>query len=141
MTARAPATQEIEKSPAAAPMKEEDGRIATAPIAPAVHLAKAKADEAADNADTAPKKLWAVQVASTVNEDAAEALAEKLKAKGYKTNIVPAEIGGRLRFRVEVGPYKNVDEAQSAQKELATVHKLEQAFILTRATTPAPSAQ
>ena len=85
--------------------------------------------------------VWVVQIASYSRDADARSVARKLKDKGYNVNVVTGEVAGQPRYRVEVGPLANRSDAQAMQKELATVHKLEQAFILTRGTNPSSSAQ
>ena len=82
-----------------------------------------------------------IQIASYGREADARAVASKLKEKGYNVSLVASEVVGQPRYRVEVGPLANRSDAQAMQKELATVHKLEQAFVLTRGTNSSSSAQ
>ena len=76
--------------------------------------------------------MWAVQVASYARETDARSFAAKLKEKGYNANIVSGDIAGQARYRVEIGPLVNRSDAQSIQKELATVHKLDQSLLIAR---------
>jgi cell division septation protein DedD len=85
--------------------------------------------------------VWLVQIASYSRDADARAIAGKLKDKGYNVSVVTGEVAGQPRYRVEVGPLTNRSNAQAMQKELATVHKLEQAFVLSRGTNPSSSAQ
>ncbi|MGH7930560.1 MAG: SPOR domain-containing protein, partial [Candidatus Binatia bacterium] len=84
--------------------------------------------------------VWAVQVASYARETDARAFAARLKDKGYSVNIVSSEVAGQSRYRVEIGPLANRSDAQAIQTELATVHKLDQALLLTRPVNPSSSA-
>jgi len=92
-------------------------------------------------ANPAPAQVWLVQIASFTRDADARAVARKLKDKGYNVSVVTGEVAGQPRYRVEVGPLANRSDAQAMQKELATVHKFEQAFVLTRWTNPGSSAQ
>jgi general secretion pathway protein D len=85
--------------------------------------------------------VWVVQIASYSRDADARAIAKKLKDKGYNVSVVTGDVAGQPRYRVEVGPLANRSDAQAIQKELATVHKLEQAFVLTRGTNPSSSVQ
>jgi cell division septation protein DedD len=85
--------------------------------------------------------VWVVQIASFAREADARAFAGKLREKGYNVNVVTGEVAGQPRYRVEVGPLASRSDAQAMQTELATVHKLEQAFVLSRGTNPSSSAQ
>jgi cell division septation protein DedD len=105
------------------------------------NLAKAAVNETMKPASPMPEQVWLVQIASYSRDADARAIAGKLKDKGYNVSVVTGEVAGQPRYRVEVGPLTNRSNAQAMQKELATVHKLEQAFVLSRGTNPSSSAQ
>jgi cell division septation protein DedD len=123
---------EIKVTPEGAPAGGENRRIAAGPNLPAAHLAKAKPEEAADRADSKQGEIWVVQVASYTKEADARFFAGKLKAKGFNPKIVSAAVEGKPRFRVEIGPLGSRGDAQTVQKELVTIHKIEQAIVLSR---------
>jgi cell division septation protein DedD len=106
-----------------------------------LNFVKAKPEETADKTSSAPGQVWTVQVASYARETDARGFAARLKDKGYNVNVVSGEVAGRARYRVEIGPLANRSDAQSIQKELATVYKLDQALLLTRPVNSKSSAQ
>jgi cell division septation protein DedD len=110
----------------------ENTPMATGPNLSAAHLAKAKSEEAADKADSKRGQIWVVQVASFTKEADARLFAGKLKAKGFNPKIVSAAVDGKPRFRVEIGPLESHGDAETVQKELVTIHKIDQAIVLTR---------
>ena len=60
-------------------------------------------------------KQWMVQVALAANEANADALAARLKAKGYKVTKSPTSKG----IRIMVGPSKDRESADAARKKIA----------------------
>ncbi len=61
-------------------------------------------------------KQWMVQVALAANEANADAVASKLRAKGYKVTKSPTSKG----IRIMVGPAKNREVADSARKKITS---------------------
>ena len=118
------------------PSNREENTIASLQNPGFANLAKSGATEAQKPRASAPAQVWVIQIASFAREADARAFAAKLKEKGYNVNVLSSEVVGQPRFRVEVGPLANRSDAQAMQKELATVHKLEEAFILSRGTEP-----
>ena len=79
-----------------------------------------------------PGPIWVVQIASFVTDKEAQALANKLKDKGYDANVASAEVGGRTCYRVEVGRLASRNEARELQKNLQATEKIEQSIIASR---------
>jgi len=79
-----------------------------------------------------PAQVWVVQVASFVTDKEAQALASKLKGKGYDANVASAEVSGKTWYRVEVGRLANRNEARELQKNLQVTEKIEQSIITVR---------
>jgi cell division septation protein DedD len=125
-------TPEFKDLPDGAPLQTEDGKLALLSNPPSLNLAKAKPEQSANKTNSAPGQVWVVQVASYARETDARAFAAKLKDKGYNVSISSGEVAGQARYRVEIGPLTNRNDAQALQKELATVHKFDQALLLTR---------
>ena len=66
------------------------------------------------------KKRYFVQIASFKEKEAAEGLKDRLLKKGYTVLVIPAEIEGMgLWYRVRLGGYTTLKEAQSAQKKIS----------------------
>ena len=134
------AAPEMKSTPGTASAATANPGIALAPHPAAINLAKAKLEETSHKTNSAPGQVWAVQVASYAREADAQALAGKLRATGYIVNVVAGEVAGQNRYRVEIGPLANRSDAQAIQKELAKLHKLDQALLLTRPANPLSSA-
>jgi general secretion pathway protein D len=130
------ASSAIKEFPDSESAKAEEGPVAARSNPAAVNLAKAAANDAAP-----PGQMWAVQIMSYAREEDARVFAGRLEEKGYNVNIVSGEAAGQPRYRVEIGPLPRRSQAEAVQKELATVHKLDQAFILTRWTNPGAAVQ
>ena len=60
--------------------------------------------------------VFQVQAFPTI--DAAEALAARLKSKGYPTFVLPNPDNPRGRYRVRVGKYSNKSEAETVFRRL-----------------------
>ncbi|MBW2038269.1 MAG: SPOR domain-containing protein [Deltaproteobacteria bacterium] len=68
----------------------------------------------------ANKDLYFVQVGSFREKEKAEALQDRLVKKGYKTHLFPVEIEGKgLWYRVRLGGYKSLKEAQAVKEKVA----------------------
>lgn len=74
---------------------------------------KAEAEKARDLLENGDKQ-WMVQVALAANEANADAVASKLRAKGYKVTKSRTSKG----VRIMVGPSKNRDAADAARKKI-----------------------
>lgn len=81
-----------------------------------------------------PKKeivpmLYTVQVGSYPTKSEAEKLTQELQSKGFKTSFVPAQINGQTWFRVNVGLFGTIKEAQEYKKEFLVKSKLASAIV------------
>ncbi|OTG80018.1 SPOR domain-containing protein [Acinetobacter sp. ANC 4648] len=76
---------------------------------------KAEAEKARTLLENGDKQ-WMVQVALAANEANADALASKLRAKGYKVTRSQTSKG----IRIMVGPSKDRDSADAARKKITT---------------------
>ena len=56
-------------------------------------------------------------------------MTESLKARGYKASSVEALVNGKMYYRVQVGIFDNLQEAQDYKKELVEKNRLSSAFI------------
>ncbi|MFP5518553.1 MAG: SPOR domain-containing protein [Bdellovibrionia bacterium] len=61
---------------------------------------------------------FTVQVASSADEKEAQTLTADLKTKGYASFYIPAEIKGKTWYRVSVGQFNTMKEAQGYRAEL-----------------------
>jgi cell division protein FtsN len=74
----------------------------------------------------APKDLYFVQVASFKEEATAEGLKGRLIKKGYAVQVVPVQIEKMgLWYRVRLGGYATLQEAQAAQKRISGEENIE----------------
>lgn len=83
--------------------------------------------DAADSRERVPASIppkqeitpihYTVQIGSFPTQDEAEKLTKSLQNKGYKTSYVPATVNGQTWFRVNVGLFGTVREAQDYKKE------------------------
>ena len=104
-----------EKRKAAEKLQAEEKRKAEAKKkAEADAKKKAEAEKARELLEHGDKQ-WMVQVALAVNEANADAVAAKLRAKGYKVTKSPTSKG----IRIMVGPSKDRETADSTRKKIA----------------------
>jgi cell division protein FtsN len=76
----------------------------------------------AEKAKKAPeeKELYFVQIASFREQATAEGLKDRLAKKGYKVQVIPVQLKGMgLWYRVRLGGYKTMKEAEAAQKKIS----------------------
>jgi cell division protein FtsN len=88
-----------------------------------------KAEE--DTKTPGEKKLYFVQIASFREKAKAEALKDRLAKKGYKIQIIPVQIEGMgLWYRVRLGGYTSLQEAQEFQKRVSFEENIEGAKVV-----------
>ncbi len=73
--------------------------------------------------------VYTVQVGAYPTASDAEKMTESLKARGYKASSVEALVNGKMYYRVQVGLFDNLQEAQEYKKELVEKNRLSSAFI------------
>jgi len=78
-----------------------------------------KAEEPPKTTTPVPAGSMMLQVASTVDKKAGEEMLEDLKELGFQGDIQEATVGGKVRYRIRVGPYISgqIAEAQKKLKE------------------------
>jgi cell division protein FtsN len=73
-----------------------------------------------------PTESYVVQVASFQEEATAEGLRRRLANKGYPVQVVPVQIAKMgLWYRVRLGSYPTLQEAQAAQKRISIEEHIE----------------
>ncbi len=72
---------------------------------------------------------FTVQVGSFPTEVEAQKMTKDLLAKGFKTSLVPAQVNGQTWFRVNVGLFGSVKEAQDYRKDFLEKTQLASAFV------------
>jgi cell division protein FtsN len=82
--------------------------------------------KAAKVAAATTKELYFVQIASFKEKERAEGLKGKLTKKGYTVQVLPTQVEGKgLWYRVRVGGYASLKEAQTIQKKITVEEKIE----------------
>ncbi|MGZ3690772.1 MAG: SPOR domain-containing protein [Pseudobdellovibrio sp.] len=72
---------------------------------------------------------YTVQIGSFPTETEAATMTKSLQGKGYKTSFVPATVNGQTWYRVNVGLFGTVKEAQDYKKEFLEKTKLTSAIV------------
>lgn len=72
---------------------------------------------------------YTVQIGSFPSEGEANTLTKSLQNKGYKTSYVPAKVNGQTWYRVNVGLFGTIKEAQDYKKEFLEKTKLSSAIV------------
>ncbi|MGE4234711.1 MAG: SPOR domain-containing protein [Bacteriovoracia bacterium] len=72
---------------------------------------------------------FTVQIASYPTISEAELLTKEMQGKGYKTSYVPATVNGQTWYRVNVGLFGSVKEAQDYKKDFLEKTQLSSAII------------
>jgi len=105
------------ETPAGAASAEPERSIARA--APSASPSAPQAAAPAPAAEPTPIEAWAVQVGSFASRENAERLSDQLTAGGFAAFIVRVEEGGRVLFRVRVGPEQDRARAEVLAQRLA----------------------
>lgn len=79
--------------------------------------------------DTMSSLLFTVQIGSYATQAEAEKLTQDLQSKGFKTSFVPAKVNGQMWYRVNVGLFGTIKEAQDYKKEFLIKTKLASAIV------------
>lgn len=110
-------SSDAQTAPAAAP---PNGNVAAGNAAPAPNPAAPTAPTSqADSVTTLPTSGYFVQVAAVSKQEDADALVDALKAKQYPAFVVPQSTQDKL-FRVQLGPYADVKDAEAMRARLIT---------------------
>ncbi len=72
---------------------------------------------------------YTVQIGSFPTENEADTLTKSLQNKGYKTSYVPAKVNGQIWYRVNVGLFGTIKEAQDYKREFLEKTKLTSAIV------------
>lgn len=121
-TAAAP-QQDALPDPAQAPAPE--AKAAAETQAASGDKAAPEAKPASAPAQAEGKGRFAVQVASFSEKNQAVNLVRRLQESGYRAYSLMVDVrGAGRRYRVRVGPYEQLDEAQGAAGRIRLQHKL-----------------
>ncbi len=72
---------------------------------------------------------YTVQVGAYPTADDANKMTTNLNARGYKANTTVAKTNGKTWYKVQVGLFDNITEAQTYKKELVDKNRLSSAFV------------
>lgn len=72
---------------------------------------------------------YTVQIGSYPTKIEAEKMTKELQSKGFKTTFVPVNLNGQTWFRVNVGLFGSVKEAQDYKKEFLEKTKMSSALV------------
>jgi cell division protein FtsN len=75
-----------------------------------------KTEQKAEETKTPPAGNLMLQVASTVDKKAGEEMLADLKELGFQGDIQEATVGGKVRYRIRVGPYISGQIPEAQQK-------------------------
>ncbi|HEX6999792.1 MAG TPA: SPOR domain-containing protein [Gammaproteobacteria bacterium] len=116
----APAATVAAAEPAAAPSGDapEASDEAAEPPAAAAKL-EAEPQKAPEASRPAASGEWMVQLGSFGQEENAKRLAERVRTFGYRPDISNVRAGGRLMYRVRVGPHATRGQAEAAASSLS----------------------
>jgi cell division septation protein DedD len=107
-------------SPAAKPAPPSTARVAVA-LAPAA--------VATPTARTGAKGDWSVQVSATRDPRTADAVLKRLRTKGYDAFVLKVRRRGETFYRVRVGHYRTLEEAQQVVTRLRREPGVPEAFV------------
>jgi cell division septation protein DedD len=114
------------KQPAAVPPAAQ-GAAAVEQKTPAVEQEKAPGEQT-----SAAPVTYTIQLGSFQNGDVAAAFSESLAGKGYPSHIVKIDVPGKgTVYRVRIGKYANIEEAQKVAVDLEKKEKVS-AFITSK---------
>jgi DedD protein len=69
-------------------------------------------------AKSEPLGSWVVQMGSFSSEQNALRMRDRLRKSGFATQVEKADIDGKLRFRVRVGPFLERADAERSRKQI-----------------------
>jgi cell division septation protein DedD len=74
-------------------------------------------------------KKWSVQISAVPGKAVADTLMERLKASGYDSYVVTAEVRGQTYYRVRVGHFDAREGAESVRQSLARQEGYRDAYL------------
>lgn len=119
------ATEETEADPPARPEGFQPADPVEEEPAPVV----AESRTGLPRADASLAAGWIVQVRSTPDQAAANALQEALDGAGFPAFVISAEVGGTTYYRVRVGRYRSRADADVVEEALLQRADVEDAWV------------
>jgi len=80
------------------------------------------------------KKEWIIQVFSSKSQENAMKYQEELSSKGFRAYHTTAKVGGEDWYRVRVGFFESVDEAQKVREDIGKTLPIKTPLWVTKAT-------
>jgi len=74
-------------------------------------------------------RIWAVQVAASVENSLAESVADQLRKTGYEAYIIKFQGEGKIWHRVRIGRFENQREAIELQRALVANRQFQRAYV------------
>jgi len=114
-----PVLQKTVEKPAAAPAPVVQKPERTERVVAPAKVEKAKLEKPTPPAASSGKSGYYVQVSAPDSMSQAQLLVSRLKGKGIVAAIRDVEVGGKLRYRVLVGPYSSNETATAAKNQVS----------------------
>jgi len=108
--------------PVASASRKPDAARTAPTTTPPVPVRSAPVSESRTTETVKSEGDWAVQVASFGARATADRIAGELKAKGFKSYVMPVEAKGQTLYRVRVGPVADRAAAEALLKRVRTLH-------------------
>jgi cell division septation protein DedD len=131
--AAATASGAMPAAPVAAPVKSTEPPVEEASRQPSNATIQAKPiarpSTASDSRQEPGGKSWTIQISATQVQATAEAIRDKLRAKGYEAFVAEAEINGALWYRLRIGSFASAQSADALRQTLMEKENLRAAFV------------
>lgn len=124
-------TQEIDmkSNPVVKPAPKQIAATTPTAVRPAATTAEDRIPASINTKKEISPIHFTVQIGSYPTQTEAEKLTKELQGKGFKTTFVPVNLNGQTWFRVNVGLFGTVKEAQDYKKEFLEKTKLTSAIV------------
>jgi cell division septation protein DedD len=120
----------VKEEPAAKTAKEDPARQAAAPIPFPTAASKGERTPAAPSTPrSSAKGEWSVQVSATRDPRTADTVLRRLQTKGYDAFVLKIRRRGETFYRVRVGHYVSLEEAQQVVSRLRREPGVPEAFV------------
>ncbi|MCC6765017.1 MAG: SPOR domain-containing protein [Deltaproteobacteria bacterium] len=126
--AAAPRREPVQAMPSATPVLKVEQRP-TPPATARVAVALAPAAAPTPVTRTGAKGDWSVQVSATRDPRTADGVLRRLKSKGYDAFVLKVRRRGETFYRVRVGHYASLEEAQQVVTRLRREPGVPEAFV------------
>jgi septal ring-binding cell division protein DamX len=90
----------------------------SAPPAPAQPVHKRLASVNPSSSSSSVTHPYSIQIDAMMDQQGAQQMEQKLRAKGFQPYMVPTQLGGKTWYRLRVGHYATPADAQAAEAKL-----------------------